>query len=401
MSAAQIVPEKMPARWWLVVVLGSLSAFVPLSIDMYLPAFTQIADEFGVEVGQVQHTLSIYIIGMALGQAFYGAVTDRWGRRGPLIFGTAAFMLATIGCALAGSIESLILWRLAVAVGGSAGMVVTRAVVRDSFGESDSAHIYATLMLVMGAAPIFAPVIGGQLLLLASWRGIFWTIAAFSGLCLAAVVFTLPETLSPAKRVRHSVKEIVLVYGRLLRNRLFMGYVLSIACVSAVLFSYISGAPTLFIEEHGLSPQAFSIYFGGNACGIVLLAQTNRWLLKHYSPREIALKVYAFNSLVAVLLCLFVVTGWGGFPMVVAALFLSVATCGLLFPNLTALSMAPVGHVAGSASALMGTLQYGLGGAAGAVVGFFYNGSALPMAATLMGSSVLGCIFLRAMTVKR
>lgn len=401
MSAAHVVPQKLPSRGWLVLMLGSLSAFVPLSIDMYLPSFTQIADEFGVEVGQVQNTLSIYIIGMALGQAFYGAMTDRWGRRGPLIFGTASFTIATIGCAMAGSIESLILWRLAVALGGSAGMVVTRAVVRDSFGESDSAHIYATLMLVMGAAPIFAPVIGGQLLLFATWRGIFWAIAAFSGLCLVAVLFALPETLPPAKRVRHSLGKILGVYGQLFRNRLFMGYVLSIACVSAVLFSYISGAPTLFIEEHGLSPQAFSIYFGCNAGGMVLFAQANRWLLRRSSPRQIAEKVYAFNAVMALLLCLLMVTGWGGFPLIVTVLFLCVASCGLLFPNLTALCMAPVGYAAGSASALMGTLQFGLGGAAGAVVGFFYNSTSLPMAVVLTVNSVLGYVLLRVMAVKR
>jgi len=391
------VPQKLPSRGWLVLMLGSLSAFVPLSIDMYLPAFPQIAEDFGVEVGQVQLTLSVYIIGMAFGQAFYGSLADRWGRRGPLIFGMVIFTLATIGCAMAGSIGSLIGWRIGVAVGGSAGMVVTRAVVRDSFGESESANLYATLMLVMGAAPIFAPLIGGQMLLLASWRWIFWLIAIFSTVCLVGVVTRLPETLKPEDRITHGLGEILKVYGRLFRNRLFMGYVLSVSCVSSILFAYISGSPSLFIEQYGQSPQAFSVLFGLNAGGMVLFAQSNRWWLRHYEPREIVAKVFLFTLVMAGLLTGQLLTGWGGFPLAVTLLFCCVASAGLLFPNLAALAMAPVGRVAGSASALMGTVQFALGGAAGAVVGFLHDGTARPMVAMLLLFSVLGVLFFTVM----
>lgn len=280
-------------------------------------------------------------------------------------------------------------------------MVVTRAVVRDSFGESESAHIYATLMLVMGAAPIFAPLIGGQMLLLASWRWIFWLIAIFSAICLAGVVFRLPETLKPENRITHGIGEILKVYGRLFQMRVFMGYVLAVSCVSAILFSYISGSPSLFVEEYGKSPQAFSIFFGMNACGMVVFAQSNRWWLRRHHPRQIVDKVFGFTLSMALLLTVQVNTGWGGFPAAAILLFLCVASTGLLFPNLAALAMAPVGRVAGSASALMGTLQFGLGGASGAMVGLLHDGTARPMVGLLTVYSVAGVVLLRWMCVER
>lgn len=388
-------PQKLPARWLLILILGSLTAFVPLSIDMYLPAFPQIAEEFGVEIGQVQLTLSIYMIGMAMGQMVYGALADRWGRRRLLLFGATAFALATAGCALSGSIESLMLWRLGVAFGGSAGMVVTRAIVRDSFDVKESAHIFSLLILVMGAAPVLAPFIGGQLLLITGWRGIFWLLAAFAVICLIAVLKFLPETMAPELRVRRGIRGIMGVYAGLIRDRVYFGYVLSIGCVSAMLFSYIAGSPTLFIEQHGVSAQAFGIFFGVNSCGMIIAAQGNRLLLKKLSPRRALEIVYAVNTMIAFALVLQVWTGWGGFPAAIVILFCLLGSTGFLFPNITALAMAPQGRVAGSASALMGTMQFGLGGIAGTSVGLLYNGTAIPMAAVLALCSVFGYTMLR------
>ena len=392
-----LAPQKLPGRWLLILMLGSLTAFVPLSIDMYLPAFPQIAEEFGVEIGQVQLTLSVYMIGMAMGQIFYGAMSDRWGRRRLLLFGASAFALATAGCALSGSIGQLMAWRFAVAVGGSAGMVVTRAIVRDSFDVKESANIFSLLMLVMGAAPILAPFIGGQLLLISGWRSIFWLLAAFAIVCIVAVLKYMPETLAPELRVRRGVSGILGVYAALLRDRLYFGYVLSIGCVSAMLFAYIAGSPILFIENYGLSAQVFGIFFGVNSAGLVIGAQANRWLLKYLDPRKALEITYALNTAIALVFMLQVWTGWGGFPAVVVILFLLVGSTGFLFPNITALSMAPKGRVAGSASAMMGTVQFGLGGAAGSAVGLCYNGTAIPMAAVVLTCSVVGCTMLRVM----
>lgn len=391
-------PTKLPSHGWLVLLLGALAAMVPLSIDMYLPAFPQIAADLNVEVGQVQLTLSIYMIGMAIGQALYGTLADRLGRRGPLLFGMTLFTVATMGCALAHSINTLMCWRLTVALGGSSGMVITRAIVRDRFNETESAHFYSTLMLVMGVAPILAPVLGGQLLLLASWRGIFWFIAGVAAVCVLAIVKTLPETLPDTQRVRHGVRQIVGTYFSLLCNRPFLGYVLAVSCTSGVLFSYISGSPTLFIEEHGINPQKFGIFFGVNAAGLILTSQLNRVLLKRFSARRILLSVQSINTGAVILLLAQVLTGWGGFPAAVVILWVSVASSGLIFPNTTALAMAPAGRAAGSASALMGMLQFAVGGGGATIVGALHDGTGRPMVGVMTVCSVVGWLMLRWLT---
>uniref|UniRef100_UPI00404B40F1 Bcr/CflA family multidrug efflux MFS transporter n=1 Tax=Cephaloticoccus sp. TaxID=1985742 RepID=UPI00404B40F1 len=393
-----LAPQQLPVRWLLILILGSLTAFVPLSIDMYLPAFPQIAEEFGTEIGQVQLTLSIYMIGMALGQMLYGAMSDRWGRRRILLWGMAVFILATVGCAVSGSIGALMLWRFGVAMGGSAGMVMTRAIVRDSFDVKESANIFSLLMLVMGAAPLLAPFIGGQLLLFTGWRGIFWLLATFATVCMVAVLKFMPETLAPDQRARHGIVGVLGVYGELFRDRVYIGYVLSIGCVSAMLFSYIAGSPTFYIEQYGVSAQSFGIFFGLNSGGIIMASQANRWLLKRMSPRKALEAAYALNTTMALVLALQVWTGWGGFPASVAVLFVVVGSTGFLFPNIMALAMAPKGRVAGSASALMGTVQFGLGGTAGTAVGLLYNGTAIPMAVVLATCSVIGCTMLWGLT---
>lgn len=375
--------------------LGALSAFSPLSIDMYLPAFPRIAADFGVELGQVQLTLSVFLIGMAVGQTFYGPLADRWGRRAPLLFGLALFVVAAAGCALAQGIGSLTLSRLAMALGGSAGVVITRAVVRDSFNESESAHIYSLLMLVMGVAPILAPLLGGQLLLITGWRGIFWVLAGFGFVCLLATARWLPDTLPRERRVAHGVVDALRVYGRLLLDLRFIGYVGAVGCTSGVLFGYISGAPSVFIEQHGVTPQAFGLFFGANAGGLIAASQLNRWLLRRWRARQILDTAYTVNTVAALLLVAEALTGWGGFAVLVGLLFVCIATTGLIFPNTAALAMTPFGAVAGSASALMGTLQFGMGGIAGTAVGLLHDGTARPMAAVLAACSVVGWVVLR------
>lgn len=395
MPVAAVNSRPLPPTGWLVLMLGALSAFAPLSIDMYLPAFPQIAADFGVELGQVQLTLSVFLIGMAVGQAFYGPLADRWGRRTPLLFGLTLFVAATAGCALAQSVGALTISRLCMALGGSAGVVITRAVVRDSFNETESAHIYSLLMLVMGVAPILAPLLGGQLLLVTGWRGIFWVIAGFGLVCLGATGRWLPDTLPPERRVAHGVVEALRVYGRLLVDPRFITYVTAVGCASGMLFGYISGAPTIFIEQHGVTPQAFGLFFGANAGGLIAASQLNRWLLRRWPARRILGVVYTVNTVAALLLVGEVLTGWGGFTALVALLFICIASTGLIFPNIAALAMTPFGAVAGSASALMGTLQFGMGGLAGTVVGLLHNGTALPMAGVMAACSVVGWTVLR------
>lgn len=388
-------------RGWLVFILGSLAAFAPLSIDMYLPAFPRIAADFDVEVGRVQLTLSVFLVGVALGQALCGPITDRWGRRGPLLAGLGLFTLATVGCALAPSIGSLTLFRFVMALGGAAGMVISRTVVRDLFDERESAQVYSLLMLVMGVAPILAPVVGGQLLLISGWRSLFWVIAACSALCALAVFKLLPETLPASGRVRHGPRRILGTYAGLFRNRVFIGYVLAVSCASGVLFAYIAGSPAMFIGVHGVSEQAFGIFFGANAAGLILASQFNRVLLRRFTAQQILRTTYALNAVCVLLLLAQVMTGWGGFPAVVGLLGVSVALTGLIFPNGTALAMAPVGEVAGSASALMGTLQFAVGGVAASLVGALHDGTGRSMAGMIAVAGVTGWVILRSLTRTR
>ncbi|MFL5800486.1 MAG: Bcr/CflA family multidrug efflux MFS transporter [Roseiflexaceae bacterium] len=375
-----MVSPPRPSVARLTLVLGSLSAFGPLSTDMYLPGLPALAREFRTDTAAAQLTLSIFFIGLALGQALYGPIADRVGRRRPLLAGIALYTIASGACALAPSIESLIVLRFAQALGGCAGMVIARSVVRDCFDAHNSARMYSFLMLVMGLAPITAPFIGGQLLLAFSWRAIFWLLGGFGLLCLVMVAFGLPETLPDERRLRAGLGQALAVYGRLLADRRFVGYALSGGLVMAGMFAYISGSPFVFIELYGVAPQHYGWIFGANALGLIGASQINRWLLTRYRGEAILTTALAIYATAALLLALVAATGFGGLLGLLPPLFVCVASVGLVGPNTTAAAMAPHGQIAGSASALLGTLQFVVGAGAGALVGVLYNGTALPMA---------------------
>lgn len=385
----------------IVLILGALTAFGPLSIDMYLPAFPQIARELGVPLGTVQFSISAFLFGSAMGQAFYGPLSDRWGRRRPLLFGLALFIAATVACTFVRTAHGLIAWRVVMALGGAAGMVISRAVVRDLCDTTEAARTYSLLMLVMGVAPILAPIVGGQVLLVTGWRGIFAILAVFGLMCLGGVAAYLPESMPAELRSRRTFREMLRIYGHLLANRRYLGYVVAAGCVSGVTFAYISGAPFVFIELHGVSPQHFGLFFGANACGLIGASQVNRRLLRHFSARRILRKAFLAHTAATLLLAITGATGFGGFPAVVFLLFACLTTAGLLYPNLTALAMAPFDKAAGSASALMGTIQYSLGAGAGALVGLLHNGTAVPMTATVAACGVVGWLVLRGATERR
>jgi len=374
----------------MVLILGALTAFSSMSIDMYLPAFPQMSRDLGVPLGTVQLSISAFLFGSAAGQLFYGPLADRYGRRRPLLWGLALYVASTLGCALVQTGEGLIFWRVVMAVGGGAGMVISRAVVRDLYDTAEAARMFSLLMLVMGAAPILAPIAGGQLLLLTGWRGIFVFLGVFGIISLAAAALGLPESLPVERRVRRNLGEMSAVYGELLRNRHYLRYAVALGCVAGINFSYISGAPFLFIELHGVSPQHFGLYFGANACGLIGASQINRRLLHRYSAQRILDAALVVSALAGVLLAASSLSGVGGFPAQVLLLFVCISMTGLLYPNVTALAMAPFDKAAGSASALLGTIQYSIGASAGAIVGVLHNGSALPMTATMAGCALLG-----------
>lgn len=367
----------------MVLILGALTAFSSMSIDMYLPAFPQIARDLRVPLGTVQLSVSAFLFGSAAGQLFYGPMADRWGRRRPLLWGLALYVASTIGCATVHSGEGLLFWRVVMAVGGGAGMVISRAVVRDLYDTAEAARMFSLLMLVMGAAPILAPIFGGQLLLVTGWRGIFGFLGVFGVASIVAAALGLPESLPAERRSRRSATEMAAIYGHLLRQRRYLRYAIALGCVAGINFAYISGAAFFFIELHGVSPQQFGFFFGANACGLIGASQVNRRLLRRYGARQILHAAFTVNVASALLLTGSVVSGVGGFPLQVALIFVCLSMTGLLYPNVTALALAPFDKAAGSASALLGTIQYTLGATAGVLVDLLAGGTALPMIVTM------------------
>jgi DHA1 family bicyclomycin/chloramphenicol resistance-like MFS transporter len=384
----------------LTVILGTLSAFGPLSIDMYLPGLPQIARSFRAEAAPVQLTLAIFFLGMAVGQAFYGPLSDRYGRRWPLLIGCGLYAAASLGCALASSLESLIFWRFVQALGGCAGMVIARSVVRDLFDARDSARMYSFLMLVMGIAPITAPLIGGQLLLFFGWRSIFWLLAGFGLLCVAMVVFMLPETLPSERRANVGIGQALALYGQLLADRAFLAYALAGGLVSAGMFAYISGSPFVVIDLYGVAPERYGLIFGSNALGLIIASQANRWLLKRYRAEVILRAALLVISVAGIGLVATAATGFGGLPGLLVPLFICIAGVGVVGPNSSAAAMAPHGRIAGSASALLGTLQFVVGALSGMLVGALANGTALPMAGVVAGCGLAALVSYQMLAVR-
>lgn len=364
----------------LTFMLGSLTALGPLSIDMYLPSFPAIARDLTASPAQVQLTLAVFFVALGIGQAFYGPLSDRFGRRRPLCFGLALYVLASAGCALARSIEALVAWRFAQALGGCAGMVIARAVVRDRFDEREAARFFSLLILVTGLAPILAPSIGGQILVFFSWRAIFWTLAGFALVGLITATFVLPESLPPERRTEGGVATALRVYARLLRDRAFMRYALSGALVISGMFAYIFGSPFVFMQIYGVRPERFGWIFGAIALGLISASQLNRVVLARVAGARILSHALVVTAAAGVILLVMAWTGVGGLAGLLGPLFVYIASLGFVLPNVIATALGPQGRNAGTASALLGTLQFGAGATVGALLGVLGDGTAVPMA---------------------
>lgn len=374
---------------WLALILGSLSAFGPLAIDMYLPAFPTIARDLGSEIGSIQLTLSVFLIGLAVGQLMWGTLSDHWGRRLPMLLGCAAFVAAAVLCAASRSIAVLIAARFMMGLGGSAGVVVSRAVVRDLFDEIESARFYALIMIIGGLAPIIAPTLGGLILTWWSWRVIFVFVATFAAICLAGVFWGIPETLPRSGRASSHPRAVAGKYWGLVRNQQFIYYALAVGFGYSVLFAYISSSPFLFMHLYGVTPQHFSLLFMANAAGIYVTGQSNRFLLRRLTPRQILGRASLLNLGVGTLLMVVTLNNYGGFPLFYALVFMLVASLGWIFPNLIAVAMKPVADQAGSASALLGVLQFTFGAASTSLTGRLSNGTAMPAVSVIAISSLL------------
>ncbi len=373
----------------LTLYLGTMAALGPLAIDMYLPSFPRIAADFGVEAAGIQRTLSAYFIGLALGQLVYGPLADRVGRKWPLYFGLGLFVLASAGCAMARSVRSLEALRFVEALGGCAEMVIARAIVRDLFDPRRSAKVFASLMLVMGLAPILAPLMGGWIAVNLGWRAVFWVLSGAGLAALASTALFFRESLPHHRRQRHTIVGTLQVYAGLLRHREFMAYTLAASFSLAGLFAYVGGSPYVFLHVFGIPEQRFGLYFGVNAFGLISCSQLNGRLVDHFEMRRILTAAMGFNALAGIVL---LVDGWlgiGGQWGVLVPLFFFVASLGLIFPNAGALAMAPHGRIAGNASAVLGSIQFGISAIGGFIVSAIQNGTTVPMAGTI---AVCACV---------
>jgi DHA1 family bicyclomycin/chloramphenicol resistance-like MFS transporter len=397
------VPVAPPpaSRVRLAVILGSLTALGPMSIDMYLPALPRLTERFDATESAVQLTLTACLAGLALGQLVAGPLSDSLGRRRPLVVGLALYVAASVGCALAPTAEVLTGARLVQGLAGAAGVVIARAVARDLFSGPALARFFSMLILVNGLAPILAPVIGSQLMRVLPWQGVFLTPAGYGVLVLLGSRFGLPETLPAPARSTGGWRATRSVMGQLLVDRRFIGYAVAPGLLFAAMFSYISGSPFVLQQVYWLSPQQFGLAFGLNALGILAFGQLNGLLLRWVEPRRLLLSGLLLAVAGASGLLLAVRAGLG-LPVVLAALFAVVSSVGLVMPNSTALALSWLPpERAGSASALLGVLQFAFGAVAAPLVGAAGAGSAMPMAVLMCGLTVSGLLAFGLFTPRR
>lgn len=363
----------------MVLILGALSAFGPLAIDFYLPAFPAMAQAFATDEKHVQATLAAYFLGLSIGQLAYGPVADRFGRRKPLMFGVTLFTLASLACAYAPNLDTLVLARFVQALGGCAGMVLSRAIVSDKCDPVASAKVFSQLMLVMGLAPILAPMLGGVLVNVAGWQSIFLALSLFSAGCLLAVSLGLPESL-PEHIPRQPLSGAMRQYLRLFADRVFVGHALTGGIAIAGMFAYIAGSPFVFIKLYGVPAEHYGWLFGTNAAGFILVAQVNARLLAKRGPAFLlARAVWLYLVAGLALLGVAALRPTQLWPLLVP-LFVCISSLGCIIPNASACAMSGQGARAGSASALMGCLQFSVAAGAAALVGLLHDGSAVPMA---------------------
>jgi DHA1 family bicyclomycin/chloramphenicol resistance-like MFS transporter len=370
---------------WLPILLGFLQAVGPISTDMYLPAFPAIEASFHAPDGSAQITLGSWVLGLALGQIIQGSLSDRFGRRGPLLVGTVVYTAGSVGCALSGSIGVMSAWRFMAAVGASASMVIPRAIVRDISEGHEAARLISRLILVLGAAPILAPTLGGAVLQIGSWRTIFWINAFYGALALLAASWKLPDTLPAAARIGIHPYATLMRYRHILAERGFITHVLMMSCYAFALFAYLGGSPSVFIDHYHFTPGQYALVFGGVAALYILCSQLNMKLVRRFDLDGTLHRVsWLYLVLAMTMLTLALVNAAA--TWFIAVLALTHGLNGFLSPTATVGALRHHGAQAGSASALMGMMQFGIGASGGFVVGWLTNGTAVPMAGLMLAA---------------
>lgn len=375
------------------ITLGLLAAIGPFAIDMYLPSLPSIGASLHADPGAVQLTLVAFFVAVSLGQPVCGPLSDRLGRKPPLYLGLALFAVASLGCALAPGIRTLTAFRFAQGLGACAGMVIPRAVVRDLHTGVEATRLMSMLMLVFSISPILAPLTGSLVIQTVGWRGVFWAVLA-AALVGFAVLTTLRETRPAAVRAsarQHGISGSLAAYGRLLRDRSFVGLTFTGAFGLSSFFVYLSGSPFVLIDHYHLSPRLFSVVFSLNAASFFATAQANAWLAQRIGLRALVRLASAGFALVLLILLGLYASGVDRLEALAVLLFVSFGFLGMVLPTTTVLALEDHGSAAGTASALMGTLQFATGAVVMLLAGALSNGAPLPMVGGIAACGVLAC----------
>jgi DHA1 family bicyclomycin/chloramphenicol resistance-like MFS transporter len=381
---------------WLTILLSTLLGFASISTDLYLPAMPTMGVALGATQGQLELTVSAYLLGFATGQLFWGPMSDRFGRRIPLIVGIFVFVVGAAGCALSTDATQLIACRVVQALGASAAVVIGRAMIRDLFDGNDAARMLSTVMMIMAIAPMIGPFIGAQILALSSWQAIFWMLVVIGMLAIFGVV-RIDESLPGAGRGRGDLAEALANYAHHLKNPRLLAYAGILACFGGGVFAYVTGSAFVFIEYHGLSPQAYSVIFAIGIAGIIVANGINRRLVGRIGSKHILLFGTCVSAIAGAATILVGVTGWGGWPALATTLFAYVAMNGLIGANAISGGLSSVERSAGSASALLGFAQYGGGMIGSALVSGLANGTPVPMASAIGGATIGAAIITTAL----
>jgi DHA1 family bicyclomycin/chloramphenicol resistance-like MFS transporter len=384
---------KTKKDFYLILILGMLSAIGPFSIDMYLPAFPDIAKHLDTTVAQVTLSLSSFFIGISAGQLLYGPLLERFGRKKPLYVGLCIYLIASFGCAMAASVNALIVLRLLQALGGCVGMVAARAMVRDLFEVKDNAKIFSTLMLVVAVSPIIAPTLGGYITAVLGWRFVFAMLMIVALIIIAGIYFLLPESKKPDPNFSLKPGPIIRNYSGVIRHPQFYTYALTAAISAAGLYAYIGGSPYVFMEIYKVNEKQYGWIFALIAMGLIGASQINSVLLKNYTSEQLIKVALACQCVIGAAMVLITLLGWNDVFITIFLLFIFLSSQGFIFPNASALSLASFGHNAGSASALMGAIQMGIGACTSALVSILQNHTALPM------TGVMACCAIAALSV--
>jgi MFS transporter, DHA1 family, multidrug resistance protein len=383
-SSGELLPARR--RFLLVLMLGLLSALGPLTIDMYLPSLPTITGELHTSAAAVQLTLTGTLVGLGLGQLLIGPLSDAFGRRLPLLIGIGVHVLASVFCVVAPNLAVLGTLRVLQGLGAAAASVVAMAVVRDLFEGLAAARILSRLMLVIGVSPILAPTIGGAMLTWTSWRGVFVALTLIGVLIMTGTALFLPETLPHARRRNGGLVGTVRDYGRLFSDRVYVGLILVNGLALAALLAYVSGSSFVLEDQFGLSEQEFAYVFAGGAVGLIGATQLNLRLLRRWAPQRILAAALVAALVSSAVLVLFATTGIGGLVGVLIPLWLVLTAVGLAMPNAPALALSRHGEAAGTAAALLGAVQFGVGALSAPLVGVLGVGASAMAAVVLLGT---------------